>query len=851
MIVAFRITLILLTISVLNFCSEDKPPTKPDIENEPLEESVTETINALNGGTVELTEGAILEIPPGALSENTEITIATITPNFGSTENMEAGIQQTGYSISQIVVCKPDSMEFATPVTIRIPIIEDRLLDGIDLGDLKIITWHEDKWDTLSTIIDIENKMAVAEVSHFSEFRVTSSGGEITIFNPTLGYVGSSNSVTLLFNSTGVTGGILQGLIRQFSQIPWGEIWYDVKLYKYDFWGSELIQTKQLYKLGIYDQIATDITFGEHTLDNSFYEYNDFARHSQAGWHPYAELMQYRDLFDFSSAGSATNSWEGAIIEVDFNTSGSVSNIEFHNYGSDDLIPMGNAEFLKSFSLGSDLHPVEIISLDDLEEGEEYFFEIEAWFPIIGNASGQATTSKFTTDDIGDIIAMNEGPNVIITTPQYGEFSDYGTPLTFSGIGNDPEDGSISGNSLQWYSNMDGDFGTGTSVTVSDLSINDHRIYLFGYDDIGQSGYDFIDITIENNDPLASIIAPSPNSSFPGGSNVTFTGSSTDVEDGTLTGNSLLWTSNLDGQIGTGSSFTISTLSIGNHSISLVATDSHGASSSPATRNISITNAPPQVTINLPADGYTTEVGTLLAFNASAYDPQDGNLGSSQIDWSSNRDGHFQTGRSFNYSGLSANTHTITVTATDLNGAFGGASITLNITAAGNTPPQIVSLISNPTSIEPNGTTTVTCFASDADGDALSYNWAASNGNISGSGSTVTFIAPNTEGNYTVSCTVSDGNGGQDNEAVIISVTELNTPPIASLNVDPSSGTTATNFMFDASSCSDNEDATSQLEIRWDFQSDGSWDIEYSTIKTASYLFTIAGSYTITIEVKD
>ncbi|NQV16562.1 hypothetical protein HQ531_13955, partial [bacterium] len=753
--VVYLASVIVLAICVLISCSEDDPPTKPGIDNEPIEESVTQTITSLDGGTIELSAGASLNIPPGALIESTEITITTITPNFGSDANNEAEIQQTGYSISQIVVCKPDGLEFENPVTISIPIVEDRMFEGMDLDELKIITWHEGKWDTLSTSIDMINKVATAEVYHFSEFRITGPSGEIDISIPRLGYEGSSNMITFTFFNSGVDGAMLQGLLDLIELTPWAEMWYDIKLYRDVAWGSnELLLTKQLYKLGIYDRFGTNIANGDHTLDENFYEYDDFARHSIPVWpDPYAELMQYRDLFDFSNAGSATNSWEGAIIEVDFNTTGSVSNIEFHNYGSDDLIPMGNADFLKSFSLGSDLHPVEIISLSDLEESEEYYFELELWFPLFGSASGHATTSKFTTEDIGEIIAMNEGPIVNITTPEQGAFSNYGTTINFSGTATDPEDGSLSGNSLIWTSDKDGDFGTGNSFSFSDLSINNHRIYLFGYDDIWQSGSDFIDITIQNNDPVATITSPSSNSSFPGGSNVTFTGSSTDVEDGTLTGSALRWTSNMDGQIGMGNSFNLSTLSIGNHTISLVATDSHGASSTPAIRNISITNDPPQVTINLPSDGYTSEVGNILAFNASAYDPQDGNLESSQIDWSSNRDGHFQTGRSFNYSGLSANTHTITVTATDLNGSIGVASITLYISAAGNTPPQIVSLISDPSSIEPNGTSTITCSASDADGDALSYAWSASNGNINGSGSTVTFIAPNTEGNYTISCT--------------------------------------------------------------------------------------------------
>ncbi|MCD4772443.1 MAG: hypothetical protein K8R41_03555, partial [Bacteroidales bacterium] len=51
-----------------------------------------------------------------------------------------------------------------------------------------------------------------------------------------------------------------------------------------------------------------------------------------------------------------------------------------------------------------------------------------------------------------------------------------------------------------------------------------------------------------------------------------------------------------------------------------------------------------------------------------------------------------------------------------------------------------------------------------------------------------------------------------------------NTPPTAIFTIDPSSGTTSTVFAFDASDSYDNEDPTSQLQVRWDFDGNGSWD---------------------------
>ena len=62
--------------------------------------------------------------------------------------------------------------------------------------------------------------------------------------------------------------------------------------------------------------------------------------------------------------------------------------------------------------------------------------------------------------------------------------------------------------------------------------------------------------------------------SFQTTDSISFTGSATDPEDGDLTGALFVWTSDIDGQLGTGGS--ISTiLSAGTHNIVLTASDSH------------------------------------------------------------------------------------------------------------------------------------------------------------------------------------------------------------------------------------------------------------------------------------
>ena len=79
--------------------------------------------------------------------------------------------------------------------------------------------------------------------------------------------------------------------------------------------------------------------------------------------------------------------------------------------------------------------------------------------------------------------------------------------------------------------------------------------------------------------PTVTITSPTDYSSYVQGDTTSFSGTGEDAEDGTLSGASLVWTSNIDDQIGTGTSFT-KVLSAGLHTVTLTATDSDGATGS-------------------------------------------------------------------------------------------------------------------------------------------------------------------------------------------------------------------------------------------------------------------------------
>jgi len=108
-------------------------------------------------------------------------------------------------------------------------------------------------------------------------------------------------------------------------------------------------------------------------------------------------------------------------------------------------------------------------------------------------------------------------------------------------------------------------------------------------------------------------------------------------------------------------------------------------------------------------------------------------------------------------------------------------------------------------------------------------------------------------GTYTIKVLVNDMAGLLNNKTwdVIVNNSGSNTPPTALFTVSPSSGTTSTNFAFDASGCTDNETPASQLQVRWDFDGNGSWDTNWDTDKTQNHQYSSESTYQAKVEVKD
>lgn len=99
------------------------------------------------------------------------------------------------------------------------------------------------------------------------------------------------------------------------------------------------------------------------------------------------------------------------------------------------------------------------------------------------------------------------------------------------------------------------------------------------------------------------------------------------------------------------------------------------------------------------------------------------------------------------------------------------------------------------------------------------------------------------------SCT--DGFDNDCDGKVDIADSDCLTPPRAVFRVTPSADGTGKPFTVDASASSDLEDASDKLRVRWDWESNGTWDTDFTTGKTASHVYYTTGTYSITLEVMD
>ena len=363
----------------------------------------------------------------------------------------------------------------------------------------------------------------------------------------------------------------------------------------------------------------------------------------------------------------------------------------------------------------------------------------------------------------------NRPPAVTISAPLAGAVLTVGTPVVMQGAAVDPEDGALAGASLRWASSVTGNLGTGASVTAT-LPQGVHTLTLTATDSMGAAASASVVVSVNqpnNQPPAATITQPVGMQTIFEGASLGLAGSGVDPEDGALTGTALSWSSSRDGLLGTGSTLTVSALTVGDHVITLTARDS-GGNTGTATLSVRVLamNRAPTVVVTAPATGASVVAGASVAFTASANDPEDGALTGASVRWTSSRDGSLGTGAALTTSALSVGVHTITVTATDSGGRSASASITFTVTmAATNVPP--LARLTGPTTGQVGQTLAFDGSTStDSDGTVVSYAFDFGDASMAmGASATHAFSMA---GTFTVRLTVTDNRGGTGSATLVV-----------------------------------------------------------------------------------
>ncbi len=183
-----------------------------------------------------------------------------------------------------------------------------------------------------------------------------------------------------------------------------------------------------------------------------------------------------------------------------------------------------------------------------------------------------------------------------------------------------------------------------------------------------------------------------------------------------------------------------------------------------------VANYPPRIK-SLTADSSTVLRKHSTFIFCTAADKDNDTLSYS---WNSSGGSIFGNGASITWSAPdTVGTYVVQCIVGGAHGAQATASDTISVVQSINHPPVIQRMKASPGKIDLGATSTITCFATDPDSNALTYRWSAAGGLLTGAGSAVSWQAPQSAGNYYIQCTVDDGHGGTAADSVGLEVRDF------------------------------------------------------------------------------
>ena len=252
-------------------------------------------------------------------------------------------------------------------------------------------------------------------------------------------------------------------------------------------------------------------------------------------------------------------------------------------------------------------------------------------------------------------IASANAPTVSITAPNGGEtIQNDADKLTVTWEANDADGDTLSyaieyslDGGTNWQTLVSGYDQKSIEIDVALLAGTKQGKFRVTADDSFNSGSDESDAAfiIEGKNPEVSISSPSNGDLFISGQSINFVGQANDKEDGKLTAASLTWSSDRDGDLGTGESLSklAEDLAEGTHTITLTATDSQNQTST-STISINVYRERPTslpATFSVSEDNFT--IGGYVNGGTATADLTINNGGDDSLTWSADSDANWLT----------------------------------------------------------------------------------------------------------------------------------------------------------------------------------------------------------------
>jgi hypothetical protein len=405
--------------------------------------------------------------------------------------------------------------------------------------------------------------------------------------------------------------------------------------------------------------------------------------------------------------------------------------------------------------------------------------------------SGGKTASESVVVLVG---GPNSRPDCAITEPADGAAAVLGETVLFRGTATDADIGSED-LSVSWVSDKDGELGVsipdsdgGVSLAASGLSADLHMVTLSVSDEVGGSCSASIILSV-GSPPTVALSSPLDGSVHSLGDSILFSAEVSDSED-LPSAVSLQWTSDLDGELSTqgptssgSAQFSASSLSAGQHTVTVTATDSDGLTSA-ALAGFRVNTPPGTPALSVSPDPVYT--GDNVFAEAGPATDGDGDALTYAYEWY--LDGVLTANASSSLpSSATSKNELWTVRAIPSDGTVEGPAAEASVPIL-NTAPSVQSVSVLPPT--PSGTDLLTCSASASDPDevpTLSYVWTGPSGSVLGTGDTLQLESSLVSAGDVVSCaataTDSDLATGTDSATVEVQNTA---PAISGLSIVPS-----------------------------------------------------------------